>query len=100
MTEHSAPNSGDIEQELNALLNSFTERLRSRRDALLLVLRRGDTATAQRLLHQLEGTSAMYGLSAVSQRASDISDALNQSDLRAALALTRSLCDPELCRAA
>jgi HPt (histidine-containing phosphotransfer) domain-containing protein len=92
--------SHEIEQELHALLAGFVERLRARRDALLLVLRRGDKATALRLLHQLEGSSAMYGLSTVSQRAREISEAVDASNLRKAVALAKSLNDPQLIGAA
>jgi HPt (histidine-containing phosphotransfer) domain-containing protein len=90
----------DFERELHDLLVGFVERLCARRDALLLVLRRGDTATALRLLHQLEGSSAMYGLSTVSQRAKEISQAVDASNLRKAVALTKSLNDPQLINAA
>lgn len=90
----------EFEQELHALLMGFIDRLRARRDALLLVLRRGDSATALRLLHQLEGSSAMYGLDTVSQRAREISHAVDSSNLRKAVALAKSLTDPQLIGAA
>lgn len=90
----------EIEKELHDLLAGFIDRLRARRDALLLVLRRGDTATALRLLHQLEGSSAMYGLSTVSQRAKEISQAVDASNLRKAVSLAKSLNDPQLISAA
>jgi HPt (histidine-containing phosphotransfer) domain-containing protein len=90
------PTSRDLDGELLLLLDGFVGRLQSRKDALLLVLRRGDSATALRLLHQLEGSSAMYGLHGVSARARQISDAVSQRDMKSAIGLTKSLNDPEL----
>ncbi len=88
--------SGDTDMGLEQLLSSFVTRLRHRQDALLVVLGRGDTATALRLLHQLEGTSAMYGLSRVAEQARQISSAVSRYDLRAAVALARNISDQSL----
>jgi|GEM_PF-4221729 len=88
--------STEVERGFCELLEGFVHRLRARRDAILIVLHRGDTAAALRLLHQLEGSSAMYGLDSVSRRAKEISSSVSRYDLRSAVALASSLCDVEL----
>lgn len=88
--------SREAAMELQMLRERFIDRLSIRRDAILLALRHGDTIAASRLLHQLEGSSAMYGLDSVTQLVRDISEAVGDAELPSAVTLTKFLCDPEL----